>query len=80
MADSSLKPQHLGERAVWREFPDASISCHVFPIYLWNSLKCVGIPAQRLFLFITLGKGYPAIVKCAQIILTLGGVPWMRLP
>ena len=51
--------------------PQFFISCHVFPIYLWNSLKCVGIPARSMFLFITLGKGYPAIVKYVPTILTL---------
>ena len=51
--------------------PQFFISCHVLPIYLWNSLKCVGILALSVFLFITLGKGYPAIVKYVPTILTL---------
>ena len=56
--------------------PQFFISCHVFPIYLWNSLKCVGIPARSVFLFITLGKGYPAIAKYVPTILTLVLAPW----
>lgn len=55
--DSALNPQYLVRRVVekafnteswtelWRRLPSSAIPCHIFLLYLWNSLKCTKIPA-----------------------------------